>query len=365
MKKTLLVLSLLLLCFVPWQQASAQSDMPHYAFSTAGTTVTDENGASYSYTIGQAAFSAFGNTEGSVELGVQNVFCIPTFDTFTYEICQDNAASFFSILPEGTTLPANVKTSEPGQYQFLLHAVSDGGCDSLVWITLVVHPNLDTDLYAQAENCYRWFGQDYNESGDYQHHLSTVHGCDSTLNLHLSIIKNTPIPVIYVYLDRVLMVNHNQEGRDRADYYYYRWYRDGQLIAEGDSLDSYQNDDDSKLSGCYYLEVATDASKQYWVKSDTICLGTTGIVMASEDPIKLSIAPNPVTANNVFHVTVDLAETLLQGAKVCVYDAQGRKVVERSAMRQTSFVANFAAGVYSVHLITAGGRHAASKLVVR
>ena len=365
MKKTLLVLSLLLLCFVPWQQGIAQSDMPHYSFSTAGTSITDDNGTTYSYTVGQAAFRAFGNADGSVELGVQNVFCIPTFDTFSYEVCQNDPSEFLAALPADFTLPAEVQPTVPGKYQFLVRTLSQGGCDSVVWITLTVHPVRDADLYAQAENCYRWFGQDYNTSGDYQRVVSTVHGCDSTLNLHLAIIKDTPIPIIYVYLDRVLMVNHNQEGRDRADYYYYRWFRDGQLIAEGDSLDSYQNDDDSKLNGCYYLEVATDATKQYWIKSDTICVGTTGIAEVANDPIQLSVAPNPVASGNVFRVSVALAETQLQGARVCVYDAQGRKVVERAAMAQTAFQANFAAGVYSVHIILPSGRHAARKLVVR
>lgn len=364
MKKILLLVSLFLLCFLPWQQVSAQGDIPHDAYSAAGATEFNAAGSMFSYTVGQVAFTTFGN-DASVEEGVQNIFCIPTFDTFSYEVCQNDPSPFTSILPDGYTLPDNVQPTVPGHYQFLLRTLSEGGCDSLVWISLTVHPVRDTDLYAQAESCYRWFGTDLTASGDYTHILSTTHGCDSTLNLHLAIIQGTPIPVIYVYLDRVLMVNHNQPGREHADYFYYRWYRDGQLIAQGDSLDSYQNDDDTKLHGCYYLEVATDATKQYWVKSDTICIGTTAINEAKEDAIRLAIAPNPVATGNVFRVNIDLAETQLQGATVCVYDAQGRRVVERAAMSQTSFVANFAAGVYSVHVILPSGKHAARKLVVR
>lgn len=355
----------LLMALLPFA-AQAQETVPQDAVATAGATISTAAGTMCSYTVGQTAFAFFGN-DATVEEGVQQVFCIPTFSNKEYEVCENDPSAFLSLLPAGYTLPDEVQPTIPGEYQFLLNTISIGGCDSVVLIKLRVHPVRDTDLYVQGENNYYWpdMKRTYTESGSYDTTIRTIHGCDSLINIHVSIINDVPIPVIYHYLGRVLMVNHHPEGREPAYYHYYRWYRDGQLIAQGDSLDNYRNEDDSELNGCYYVEVATAPDTHYWVRSDTICIGTTGIAVAQDDPINLTLMPNPVAAGNVVRISVSLAETQLQGAKVTVYDAQGRKVIERAAMQQTSIMANFAAGVYSVHIILPNGTHSARKLVVR
>ncbi|MBR1517477.1 MAG: T9SS type A sorting domain-containing protein [Bacteroidales bacterium] len=366
MKKLLPKLALVALLLLPWQKASAQSEVPLAAFSASGASVVTSGGTLVSYTFGQLAFSTFGNGNSTVAPGVQQVFCLPSFDTVEYEVCQDDASPFLSLLPEGYTLPEEVTPTIPGTYSFVLRTLSQGGCDSVVWITLFVHPVKDTTLYAQAEGCYKWFGTDYTESGRYDHLLYTSHGCDSMLHLELSVMKQgVPIPQIYTYQNRMLMVDHNV-SESPVEYYYYRWYRDDELIAEGDHLDAYRNEEGTELpKGCYRLEVPVDNSRTYWVTSNTICIGITDIATAVVDDIQLRLMPNPVAAGNVFRVTTSLAETQLQGAKVCIFDAQGRKVSERAALAETQFQASFPAGVYSVHVILASGKHAARKLVVR
>ena len=367
MKNLLPKLSLVAMLLLPLQWAVAQSEVPLVALpSTGGSTVTTV-GTLVSYTLGQVAFSSFGTDNSNVTEGVQQIFCIPEYDTVEYEVCQDDALPFLSVLPEGYTLPEEVTPTVPGTYRFVLRTLSQSGCDSIVWITLSVHPVLDTTLYAQSEGHYEWFETDYTESGTYHHVLSTIHGCDSNLYIELSITKpGVPLPQIYIYQDRMLMVDHNL-GENSVDYDYYRWYRDGELIAEGESMDTYRKEDGSELDkGCYHVEVpTTDDDSLYWASSDTICIGTTDIDVVSHEKVQLSIVPNPVASGNVFRVTTTLTETQLQGAKVCVYDAQGRKVAERAALAETNFQATFATGVYSVHIILPSGKHGAHKLVVR
>lgn len=365
MKKLLPKLSLMLLCLLPLQWTRAQSDVPLATFSATGATSLTQAGTMVSFTFGQVAFSHFDSSDVSVTEGVQQIFCIPYFDTVEYEVCQNDASDFLDKMPEGFTLPEEVTPEVPGTYKFVLRTLSLGGCDSIVWITLHVHPTFDTTLHAQAEGHYSWQGSDFSESGEYSKMLYSVHGCDSLLTLSLALTNpGVPIPQIYVYFDKMLMVDHNA-GEEATDYHYYRWYQGDELIAEGEDLDTYRNRDGSLLQGCYHLEVPTAPDRTYWVSSNTICIGTTVIDDIEQDEIDMTIGPNPVTSGELVRINISLVETQLQTAKVFVYDAQGRKVAERAARPITQLQATFPSGVYSVHVVLPGGRHAVRKLIVR
>ena len=188
---------------------------------------------------------------------------------------------------------------------------------------------------------------------------------DSLLTLNLTVIKGQPLPEIWVFNNEVLFVSHIQGDYLDIRYADYRWYRDGVLVHQDTAADRYFNPDGAALSGCYYLEVPTSEAKTEWVRSNTICIGSVGIDDVSADDLRLTLYPNPVAAHSVVHVSLSLAETQLQGAKIKVFDVQGRQVLERAAHQQTDFVCDFVAGVYSVHVLLSGCRHAARKLVVR
>lgn len=362
MKRQLLRLFLLALMALPLPQVVAQSEMPLSAFATTGGTVVSQAGAALSYTIGQWSYRRFGNTD-VVEEGVQQVFCIATFDTLDTAFCLSNASDALGLLPAGTAMPQGIDLSTPGRYEFVIRGLSEGGCDSIVWVMLTIYPEFSDTVSAQGAGCYSWHSRNYEASGIYPDTLVSVQGCDSVVWLHLSLLDtNVPMPRIYSYSDKVLMVDNSQ-----TDYYYYRWYREDSLVLEGADAASYHKEDGSSLDGCFYLEVSAsaDTSLNFWVRSNTLCFGSEGIDEVVKDDLIVSLAPNPVSRESVFRVALSLAETQLQGARIVVYDVQGRKVLERAAMSQTSIVANFPAGVYSVHLLLGNGRHAARKLVVR
>ncbi|MBR1517128.1 MAG: T9SS type A sorting domain-containing protein [Bacteroidales bacterium] len=334
-----------------------------WAVASSGGEVLSPDGTTISYTVGQSSYRHFGSNPLMQE-GVQQAFCIPTLDTVHYEICQGVADTFLSLLPVGFVLPSSVRLDVAGVYPFVMSLLAEGGCDSIIYGVLTVHPDRDTQLFVQESECYNWFGQDYSSTGVYTHHVPTVHGCDSLLTLNLSVIKDRPLPVIWGFNDEVLFVQHAYDGYNEIHYADYRWYRDGVLVKQDTAADRFFNEGGGKLSGCFYLEVPTDTSKTVWVRSNTICLSNVGIDEAQE-MITLTLYPNPVGRHQVVHVSLSLSESQLAGASVKVYDAQGRQVMQRAAFPQTDLVCDFAAGVYSVHVVLGDGRHAARKLVVR
>ena len=109
----------------------------------------------------------------------------PTFNTpISAEICQGESYDFF-----GQTL------TTAGTYNHTLQSVH--GCDSVITLTLIVHPTFNTPI--SAEICqgetYNFFGQSLNTAGTYNYTLETVHGCDSVITLTLTVNPtfNTPI----------------------------------------------------------------------------------------------------------------------------------------------------------------------------
>lgn len=82
--------------------------------------------------------------------------------------------------------------TEAGSYQIALTSID--GCDSLVNLDLSIAETLTTDL-----NITRCMGESYTvgnstytATGIYQDNLQSVNGCDSIVNLHLTIQNNTP-----------------------------------------------------------------------------------------------------------------------------------------------------------------------------
>ena len=91
-------------------------------------------------------------------------------------ICNDNSYTL------GTTV-----YTETGIYTETF--TSSGGCDSTVTLDLTVNPVMTTDLVESfcAGNSIRIGDETFTETGDYSVTLSTNMGCDSTVNLNLTV----------------------------------------------------------------------------------------------------------------------------------------------------------------------------------
>jgi hypothetical protein len=69
------------------------------------------------------------------------------------------------------------------------HLTTIHGCDSTLTLHLIVNPTYDTTIFAQVCANGTYIGNGFIESvaGTYTHHLQTINGCDSVLHLHLTI----------------------------------------------------------------------------------------------------------------------------------------------------------------------------------
>jgi len=54
-------------------------------------------------------------------------------------------------------------------------------------VSIVVWPSHETSFNSMACTHFVWNGIDYDESGDYEQHLTSIHGCDSIVTMHLTI----------------------------------------------------------------------------------------------------------------------------------------------------------------------------------
>ena len=75
--------------------------------------------------------------------------------------------------------------NETGDYT--LNLTSTHGCDSIVTLHLTISDSLSTEFERTRCNSYTWNGITYSESGDYEQEFSTIEGCDSIVTLHLTI----------------------------------------------------------------------------------------------------------------------------------------------------------------------------------
>ena len=291
-----------------------------------------------------------------------------TFDTVTAMGCDSTVTLTLTInSPAGETLTEracdsyewhDVVYTESGVYTF--DTLTVAGCDSLVTLNLTVGHSGDTTLNLQGIGSVVWNNETFTASGTYVSTIETVSGCDSTVTLNVIVMpEGFVMPYLYNLMDVVLSINHNEEGHENVHYIWYRWYRDGELVLEGSDKDSY-SENGNRLSGCYYLEVAVDESMQYWVRSNTICIGS-GVGIEDAEDIDFVVAPNPVTHGSMVSVRLEGAD--LQGAELLVYDVQGRVVLKQQGSGVIEAPA--AAGMYMVRLTLADGRTAVKRLIVR
>ena len=150
------------------------------------------------------------NTQGGCGNSAQGTVCMAGSDltaTATadlYEICENGSTILHALPLAGTGnytfswSPANLLSNPSSQNPeatpplgatTFTCIVSDGLTNQEVTVTILVHPNEESDVYAAicANDTYNFFGQTVNTPGVYNHTLQTVHGCDSIVHLHLTL----------------------------------------------------------------------------------------------------------------------------------------------------------------------------------
>ena len=104
-----------------------------------------------------------------------------TIDTIIAQVCQNTPYMEF-----GFDISAE-ETVEPGTYTFEKH-YPVGICDSIIVLMLTVNATSFTELTMESCGSFSWNGITYYEPGNYEQTFENAAGCDSLVQLQLSLI---------------------------------------------------------------------------------------------------------------------------------------------------------------------------------
>ncbi|MDD4847591.1 MAG: T9SS type A sorting domain-containing protein [Bacteroidales bacterium] len=169
----------------------------HFTFPTSFEDVVE-----ISICENQLPFTFGGETfyeAGTYGLTFQTVQGCDSVITLTLSVGNEYTETLHPHICEGETFEfLDSIYSESGVYTYTI--TSSEGCDSVFTIDLSVHPNQEVFLYDTVMQ-----GEFYTENGfnlppqtelgtfDYQLNISTIFGCDSIVNLSLTVIENTAV----------------------------------------------------------------------------------------------------------------------------------------------------------------------------
>lgn len=218
------------------------------------------------------------------------------------------------------------------------------GCDSIVNLSLLVNPTYTIDI--QGEVCQ---GKFYYQNGFFEHmpgihtrHLQTTEGCDSIINLHLSVNEITT-PTNLNLSNIANYIELNWEG-DQETYIIYRnndslamtittTYRDSNVV-EG-------------INYCYKIKALEGYCESE--SSNQECKTFLDLDIITDNSFKATLYPNPTKGRTTLRV-----EGLNESADVRIYDLKGRLIrtlsINQAKNELEIDVENLAKGVYNIRI---------------
>ncbi len=157
------------------------------AVSNPQTTLNRTVCAGQTFSVGSSTYNTSG-TFTTVLPGASSLGCDSTV-TLNLAVLPAIATTLNTAVCAGESFSVGNNTySSPGTYVNVLTATN--GCDSTVTLNLTVNPEPVTNLNITvcAGETHTVGGSTYNASGTYQDILLTTLGCDSTVNLNLTVL---------------------------------------------------------------------------------------------------------------------------------------------------------------------------------
>lgn len=178
--------------------AQTTQTVPLQASQTYTVTVTNPQGGCSS--TAQVTVSMEGSNMTAMAFADQTELCEGESTTLHAQPSGGTGNYTYTWSPSNSLNNANIQnpTATPpvGTTTYTCN-VSDGITAQNVSVSIVVHPNTESNVYQTiCENeTYNFFGNDLSTPGVYDHTIETHFGCDSTIHLHLSNwdIYETPI----------------------------------------------------------------------------------------------------------------------------------------------------------------------------
>ena len=218
------------------------------------TAVTVEKCGSYTWVAGgNQTYTTSGDytyshadAYGCAQVDTLHLTIYPTYNIpVSAEICQGDSYPFFE-----QTL------AQSGIYTKILQ--SSHGCDSVINLSLTVHPVPHTDIVGTIceGETYEFFGQTLTTEGNYTHMLigQGQHGCDSIVTLHLTINDTMQSP-------KIIACKRDKDNHPYMLVYpeaglLYQWYANGVEIPKANQQYYYASGRTLTDDTCYTVRVA-------------------------------------------------------------------------------------------------------------
>ena len=231
-------------------------------------------------------------------LTVTPVHTVPIF----HSICEGNSYTFY-----GQTL------TTAGVYTHTLTTIH--GCDSIIALTLTVNPVHTVPIaHSICEgDTYTFYGQTLTTAGVYTHTLTTIHGCDSIIELILTV---NPIPIIDLGGDIELEINESITLSVAPIYHSYLWST-GETTSEITVTREVLDSDTSKV---WVLVTTTEGC----TGSDTISIIFKVGIDIYNQAEHFKLFPNP--SNGKFYIEFDEPKK----RDIQIFDLIGRSILKGS-----------------------------------
>jgi hypothetical protein len=297
--------------------------------SNAGVTTLPELVSANNGTL--INFALTGNTSNwttsGASLVTSGLITTDVFYSFQQEICNEAEYDF-----NGQVLTAS------GTYTDTLQTFA--GCDSIVELSLTVRPPSTSTTSLTSCGPYIWplTGLTYNFSGQYRDTVPNSHGCDSIVTLSV-LIWNVPSATIIDNGDGTYF--SNEDG-------ILQWIDciTDSVVGSGHTFAPAQN-------GSYALAVMDGVT---WCTDTSDCFVLDNLALEMLNLMQLNLYPNPT--NDQVHISFSGS-----GAELTVYDVQGKVVLkDRIQNQEVISLQNFERGVYLFDFSNSNG-HSVQRVV--
>lgn len=244
----------------------------------------------------------------------------------------------------------------PGTYTRVLQTKK--GCDSIVNLHLTVNPTFSDTIFAQIcqGEVYTENGFNANTTGLYTQNLQTIKGCDSII--YLSLIVNEILTPTNLTLNNIAnYIELNWEGEEEN----YIIYRNNDSLAMTTSRIYKDSNIVEGANYCYKIKALNENCESDF--SNEECKTFLGINTITTNDFNAMLYPNPTKDKTTLRV-----EGLNENADIIVYDIYGRKIktykLNANQNELEIDVKEFSKGVYNIKL-TNSNYNITKKLIVK
>ncbi len=281
-----------------------------------------------------------------------NRYACDSFLTLTLKVNPKSYKTINQTICSGNSFTVGSNTySTSGNYT--INLVNYWGCDSVVTLNLNVLPNsFPTNINTSIceGDSYLVGNNSYSASGVYNVHINNYLGCDSTINLTLTVNPKPSSQNISGsnWVSSGLISNYFVGSISGLSYL---WIVQGGVINSGQGTNSINVTWGS--SGNYKMSVVlTNAKNCVDTSALIIHAASVGINSLNED-FSFNVFPNPTSGS----LTIDMTGSIIQGSYFIIQNALGQVVYKNEInMSVSKFdLTSFSSGVYLIEVFDKKG----------